>query len=121
MTKKILIVEDDLDIAKNLLDLLTSEGYEVDHASNGKMALDKMRNGEKPELILLDLMMPMMDGFQFRNEQESDPQLATIPVIIMTADGHIESKKLLIGAKASVRKPIDIDKLLVTLEKCLMT
>jgi CheY-like chemotaxis protein len=61
-------------------------------------------------LILLDLMMPVKDGFAFRAEQESDPRLATIPIVVMSADAHIGEKATKIGARAALRKPIDFDR-----------
>lgn len=113
MSARVLIVEDDEDIARNLKDLLESEGHETEWARNGKKALEILTQSQKlPSLILLDLMMPVMDGFQFRVEQEKDSRLAHIPVVIMTADAQIESKKARIGAKAFLRKPIEIDDLL---------
>lgn len=115
MSKKVLIVEDDEDITRNLVDLLESDGYCIVTARDGKEALEKLRATQPlPSLILLDLMMPGMDGFQFRQEQEMDPKLALIPVVIMTADGNVEAKKQKIGAKAFIKKPVDIDALLAT-------
>ena len=118
MSKKVLIVEDDADIARNLTDLLESEGYSVEVGCHGRAALERLRASPSlPSIILLDLMMPEMDGFQFRVEQEQDPRLALIPVVVMTADGHIEAKKQRVGAKAFVRKPVDIDTLLDTVKR----
>jgi CheY-like chemotaxis protein len=65
----------------------------------------------------LDLMMPVMDGFQFRERQVADPLLAKIPVIIMTADGNIIVKRERIGAVEAFRKPLDVDSVLTTLER----
>jgi CheY-like chemotaxis protein len=62
-------------------------------------------------------MMPIMDGFRFREEQEKDVRLAPIPIVLMTADAHIEAKRLKIGAQAFIRKPIDIDELSLILKK----
>jgi DNA-binding response OmpR family regulator len=118
MKKTILIVEDDIDIAENLVCLLEMEGYKAQVARDGKEALDQLRaRPDKPGLILLDLMMPAMDGFQFREKQLADPELAKIPVAIMTAGGNIESRIAQLNVSASFRKPLDIDKLLETIEK----
>lgn len=118
MTKKILVVEDDRDIRRNMQWLLESEGYFVELAENGQVALDKLQTAnDLPGLIILDLMMPVMDGFQFREAQESDSRLAPIPVAIMTADGHVEEKKTRVGARAALRKPPDIDAILKIVEE----
>lgn len=120
MSKRILIVEDDEDIARNLLELLSAEGYLVEHARDGKVALEKLGvSAALPSLILLDLMMPNMDGFQFRQNQELDPRLGAIPVVVMTADAQIEAKRHRLGARAFVRKPLNVDVLLGTLERLL--
>lgn len=117
MTEKILIVEDDRDIRKNLARLLESEGYEVASAENGQVALDYLKRVTKlPDVILLDLMMPVMDGFQFREQQESEGRLSSIPIVIMTAGGNIEEKKIALGAKAAFKKPADVDSILETIK-----
>lgn len=107
--KKILVVEDDRDIRESMVELLEYENFEVISATNGKAGIDLLRSGVKPDLILLDLMMPVMDGFQFRVEQIKSPELSQIPVIIMTADGHMESKGELVGTVSIIRKPLNID------------
>ena len=74
MSARILIVEDDEDIARNLRELLEGEGHVVEWASNGRVALDYLRGtADRPSFILLDLMMPVMDGYEFRTEQEKEP------------------------------------------------
>lgn len=113
MNKKILVVEDDRDIRRNLKRLLESEGHIVDVAENGQAALDLLENMENlPEVIILDLMMPGMDGFQFREQQEKTARIAYIPIVVMSAGGNLEEKKIAIGAKAAVRKPADIESIL---------
>lgn len=120
MSKSILIVEDDEDIAKNLQELLEEEGYGVVHCSNGSSALSYLdaSSAALPSLILLDIMMPVMDGFQFREQQQLDPRIASLPVIVMTADGNIEEKRKKMGAQAYVRKPLDLLEFLDTIERC---
>jgi CheY-like chemotaxis protein len=81
----ILIVEDDLDIREALAEALGFEGYEVFLAENGQEALDMLRAGPLPDVILLDLLMPIMSGWQFRQVQLADPALAGIPVIVVSA------------------------------------
>lgn len=115
--KSILIVEDDQAIAESLQELLETEGYRVKLAANGHKALEFLRKTPThPNLIVLDLMMPQMDGYQFLAEQEMDPKLSLIPVVLMTADGHIEAKTFKIGAKAYLNKPLDIDQVLAAVK-----
>ena len=110
--KEILVVEDDADIRENIAEFLESEGFSVRKATDGLQALEILRSHSyHPNAILLDLMMPRMDGFKFREAQKNDQSLADIPVILMTADSNIESNHQKIGAVASIRKPIDIDQL----------
>ena len=114
--KTILVVEDDLDIRENLAEFLLSEGYAVLTAADGQKALDVLRaESVLPQVILLDLRMPRMDGFRFREEQERDPRLAPIPVLVMTADAHLDADKFNTGAMGYVKKPIDIEALSETL------
>jgi CheY-like chemotaxis protein len=108
----VLIVEDDLDIRDTLALILRGKGYSVAGAANGEEALAYLRHAAQPCLILLDLMMPVMDGTQFRTEQQKDPELADIPVVVVSADGAVHQKAASIGAAASLKKPIDLDVLL---------
>ena len=111
--KKLMIVEDSMDIQLILKDLFTGEGYDVACASNGQEALDLLKSLEDlPQLILLDLMMPVMDGFQFRDEQTKDSRFSKIPVFIMSADTNIQTKKIKTAATQAFKKPVDIDQLL---------
>src|SRR5580698_3178645 len=91
--KRILIVEDSIDTRSLLAEFLRGEGYIVDCASNGHEAFEILRTPGKPlpGLILLDMMMPGMNGGEFRQAQEKDPKLANIPVVVMTAEGDCES------------------------------
>ena len=108
-TGTILLVEDDPDIRLSLVELLTDEGYHVQAAVNGQDALDYLRQAPSlPKLILLDLMMPVKDGFQFREEQLLDPELAGIPTIIVSADAHIAVKAAKAGVSEFLRKPVDL-------------
>jgi CheY-like chemotaxis protein len=119
MSGSVLIVEDDLDIAENLCALLTLEGYKAEISKDGRDALDRLlANGHRPDVILLDLMMPVMDGFQFREAQQADPKLANIPVLVMTAGGNnVETKVSGLGVHGYFRKPIDVEKLFEMIEK----
>lgn len=115
---RILVVEDDRDLRRNMSILLKAEGYDVILAENGEIALHFLRSTDDlPALIILDLMMPIMDGFQFREEQQKDAHLSHIPVIIMTADDHIDQKKTQTKAIFALKKPADINDILNAIEK----
>jgi CheY-like chemotaxis protein len=81
----VLVVEDDQDIREALSDALGAEGYEVQVAENGRAGLEVLRGGCLADVILLDLLMPVMSGWEFRQEQLEDPTLAGIPVIVVSA------------------------------------
>lgn len=117
ISKKILVIEDDPYIRDAVSEILQLEGYSVLSAENGEAGLEQLRKDRATDLILLDLMMPIKDGFQFRREQEEDPRIAEIPVVLMSADESIVEKKIRIGAKSYVKKPIDMDKLLNTVRQ----
>jgi CheY-like chemotaxis protein len=110
----ILIVDDDSDVRSALAELLEEEGFSVEAARNGHEALIRLRTGKlHPALILLDLMMPGMDGWDFRSEQLRDPQLASVPVVIVSASGFSrESIRTQFRPAAYVEKPIEKDVLL---------
>jgi CheY-like chemotaxis protein len=82
---KVLIVDDDRDIREVLGELLTDEGFDIEAAWNGAEAMKRLQAGLRPNVIILDLMMPVMDGLAFRAEQKQNPELADIPVIGVTA------------------------------------
>jgi CheY-like chemotaxis protein len=114
---KILLVEDDFDVREALAETLRDAGYAVDCASDGEQALDYLHSGARPSLILLDLMMPRMSGSEFRMQQKVDPGLAHLPVVLLTADARIEEKARALETAGAIRKPIDIDELLSTIER----
>jgi CheY-like chemotaxis protein len=114
----VLIVEDDPDIRDTIAQILQEEGYDVAAASNGKEALDKLESGPVPKLILLDLMMPVMDGWLFRAEQQKrDRSIADIPVVVLSADGNVRQQAVNLKANGHLRKPVGIDALLETVER----
>jgi len=106
----VLIVEDDLDTREMLGRFLELEGYTVETAENGKRALERLGSGVGACVILLVLMMPVMDGWQFRQEQIRDATLADIPVIVVSAAGRERLER--IHANAYLSKPVDLDELL---------
>jgi CheY-like chemotaxis protein len=109
----ILIVEDDADILDSLVDALEDDGHEVVTAVNGQQALDKLRQADHlPRLILLDLMMPVMDRWQFRAAQASDPALAHVPVILLSAHVNVREAAAELGVTRWLKKPVDLEALL---------
>jgi CheY-like chemotaxis protein len=110
----VLVVEDDADILRAIVQVLEDEGETVRAAENGRVALTMLREpgATLPCVILLDLMMPVMDGRAFRAEQLRDPALAAIPVIILTADGHAVEKAALMNGANALRKPVELETLL---------
>ena len=107
--KHLFIIEDSLDFQLLLQTIFRREGYNVDCASNGQDALVSLRaKTDLPCVILLDIMMPVMDGFEFRAQQKQDPRLASIPVVVMTAHGDIQSTKAKAGVRDIIRKPSDV-------------
>jgi CheY-like chemotaxis protein len=108
----ILVIEDDEPIRSILVCLLIDEGYNVRFAANGREGLGVLHSGFYPEVILLDLMMPVMDGLEFRDAQMADPDLSAIPVVVMSADANVASKSLNSGIENYLKKPLDIDNFL---------
>lgn len=107
----VLIVEDDADLREMMAQLLSLEGFNSVAVANGSEALEYLHDGhERPEVILLDLMMPVMDGWEFRRKQQADPEFADVPVIILSALD--QSRALDVNAQAFLKKPLDFDRLL---------
>ncbi len=102
----VLVVEDDADIREALMDSLRESGCEVAGASNGVAALRYLATAQPlPCLILLDLMMPVMDGRAFRETQLQDPRIAHIPVVVLSAYRDVQASAEKLGAAAVLRKP----------------
>jgi CheY-like chemotaxis protein len=111
----IFIVEDDFDTREMLGRFLELEGYAVKSASNGRQALELLGERADACVILLDLMMPVMDGWQFRREQVQNQALAGIPVIVVSAAGRDRLQQ--IQADAYLSKPVDLDELLLRIRE----
>jgi len=105
--RSILVVEDDADAREALVDILEVSGYSVVPAENGKKAIEYLRSAAPPSLIILDLLMPDMDGWEFRIQQKKIPNQAEVPVVVVTAfsGAKVDANEVLI-------KPIDVDRLL---------
>jgi len=115
--KRVLEVEDDPDIREMVSKLLLSEGYKVVSAEHGQDALEKMEGGFRPDVILLDLMMPVLNGFDVLRVMHRTPRWSSIPVVIVSANqGH---DLVDLGTAAIIRKPFDLNVLLNTLRRLL--
>jgi CheY-like chemotaxis protein len=110
----IMIVEDDPDTREMLERFLQLEGFDVRTAANGQLALQSLQEDNASCVILLDLMMPVMNGWQFRQAQVRDPRLSGIPVVVVTAAGPRDEIPG-IDADAWLSKPVDFDRLLATI------
>jgi CheY-like chemotaxis protein len=109
------IIEDDSEFRNMLRELLEEEQYRVVAVSNGAEALESLRGDTIPDVILLDVSMPVMDGFDFLRYRNEDPQLAAVPVVLVTnAKPH---ERPTIGVNDVVRKPIDIDEILFAIKR----
>ena len=106
----VLLLEDNADVREMMATALKLAGHTVVPAADGSEALRLLKDGLRPRLILLDLMMPVMDGWAFRAALEQDPALTRIPVVVVSAVGDDMLEK--VRAAAHVPKPIDIDHLL---------
>jgi len=112
----ILVIDDDDDIREVLATVLDEAGFRVVTAANGREGLERLREDPQPDVILLDLMMPEMDGYQFRAEQQRDPALRAIPTLIVTA-GTVTSRVEALGAEAILRKPVSLRRLVDTIRR----
>lgn len=117
--KKILLIEDDQDVREALVGILSALGYDVETAGDGARALTLLRTAVSsgsgaPHLILLDLMMPNMDGYRFRAMMREDAELARIPLIVTTADRRVDEASL---DAVCIKKPFDPDDLLAAIKR----
>ena len=117
--RRLLLVEDDGELRSSLCELLRGDGYDVVGASNGSEALDYLRKAPAPDLILLDLMMPVKDGWQFRIEQKRDPAISSIPVLAISADDT--PKAAAIDAELYLKKPFEYAALLEAIRRIIDT
>jgi CheY-like chemotaxis protein len=115
--RSILVVDDDPDVRDAVANVLCDEGYQVTSAGNGREALEHLHGPTRPSLILLDMVMPDMDGWRFRMELKKEPALADIPVVILSAHGNVRDAALALGASDYLRKPLRIESLLEIAER----
>jgi CheY-like chemotaxis protein len=115
---RILVVEDDPALRATLADILTERGYDVASVGDGRQALEALRRLPPPSAILLDLAMPVMDGWAFRDAQRLDPRLAAIPTIVLSASLDADGRDLEAFAPTdALAKPFDLDRLLSALRR----
>jgi two-component system, chemotaxis family, chemotaxis protein CheY len=112
------VVDDDPDILEALSEILEAEGFEIRRARNGKEALDRLEP-DPPQLILLDLMMPVMDGWEFAQRMRQRPSVSSIPLIVLSADRNVGSKAVDIGAVGHLAKPFELNDLLDMVRRAL--
>jgi len=113
----VLVVEDDPATREALVVFLRHEGYPAESVNDGQQALARLRDKKPPSLVLLDLMLPVMDGFEFRVQQLQDPQIAAIPVIVFSSGGDLGEKVARLRVDGCLTKPVDPEALL----RCLAT
>ena len=103
---RVLVVDDDSPSVEALREMLEYEGYQVVWVQNGMEALERLRESAGYCVILLDIMMPVLDGYGFRKEQLKDPRLASIPIIVITAGGRAREQARELGSDVYFRKPL---------------
>ena len=113
----ILLVEDNRDSNAALDLFLRAHGFEVVVAFDGQQGLERLRNGPRPDLILLDVMMPGKDGHAFRAEQLADPRFASIPVVVLSGAYDVGALADRLGARDYLTKPLDVQRLLDTVRR----
>jgi CheY-like chemotaxis protein len=107
--EKVLVVDDDVLIRESLRDVLMASDYEVLTAANGQDAIDVIKKNGLPNVVLLDLMMPVMNGWEFMGACQKDPRMANLPVVIVSA---VANQDTAYGAAGYLRKPIKIENVL---------
>jgi CheY-like chemotaxis protein len=110
--KCVLLVDDNFVTREAMSQLLGCDGYRVTTASNGADAFRRLNGHEKPDIILLDLNMPVMDGPTFRRQQQQSQDLAGVPVVLLSAAEDVAELASLLGAETYVQKPVDTARLL---------
>lgn len=113
--RKVLVVEDDDDLRQVVTQTLERKSFTVVNARDGQEALDLLERDSAIDLILLDLMMPRMSGWEFRRRQLADPRFASVPVVVMTATASLDEAA--IAADDILRKPLSFASLIATVER----
>lgn len=108
--KRVLLIDDDLELRETIATILEDDGYQVMQAAGGKEALATLENPPLPDLLLLDMMMPGMNGWEFLERKNQNPDFASVPVVALTASRQIEGQPL--PVQEVVYKPLRLDQLL---------
>jgi DNA-binding response OmpR family regulator len=116
----LLLVEDDFVLRSSLSELLMDEGFKVDCCADGREAFRRLHYPPKPDLIMLDIMLPHLDGFELRALQRKSPFIANIPVVVISAHDVDPTTIKELGLSPPFRKPLDIDLLLSTVRERLL-
>jgi two-component system chemotaxis response regulator CheY len=117
-TANVLVVDDDDEIRSTIFDALQDEGYHVEAAANGAAGLALLRDGFRPCVILLDLAMRVMDGWDFRAAQLLDPTLSSIPVVVMSGVGFsVDTMRSQFGDVDVLPKPVAVEDLFATIQR----
>jgi serine/threonine protein kinase len=115
-SRHILIIEDEWDVREALAISLEADGFVVARADNGRDALDQLEHGLRPDVIVLDLQMPVMDGWEFMRQLKEQPALTGIPVMIVSATDVTRAKAATVGAVECLQKPVDLQELTAKVE-----
>jgi CheY-like chemotaxis protein len=107
--KRVLVVDDDDEIRESMVEALQELGHPAEGAANGLKALEVMRREPRPCLVLLDLMMPVMDGRAFREAQINDPAMRDVPVVVISAYRDLQESARAMGVAEWLPKPVDLD------------
>lgn len=109
---RVLVVENDIAVREDIVEVLRERGYVVDEATNGRAALDLLREGQLPSAVLLDLRAPVMNGWEFVEELRKDDRVAALPIIVMSGDPDIARHARTLAAAGFLRKPFGVSPLL---------
>jgi CheY-like chemotaxis protein len=110
-------VDDDPTFCESMKMALEDWGFPVDCAANGQEALDRLRaSSPAPGLVLLDVVMPVMDGLQFLAERKRDPALASIPVVVISAANRDHPRAIALGAAECLQKPLELEEVAATVD-----
>lgn len=115
--QRILVIDDDDGIRDTLTEVLSAEGFEVETAANGLDALHRLERDPLPDLLLLDLMMPVMSGWELRMRQMESPRLMRIPVVVLSASKQLDTPGALLAVQGMLQKPLSLDALLEAIQR----